>query len=79
MNEFSRIVIYGKDLATRLVSRDTSSLVQGMFFARFIRVNTIQCLYWGWWLGFEVKVGVRVGSIPVDRHGDRAIILSGCF
>ena len=28
---------------------------------------------------FEIKVTVVVCSFPVDRHGDRAIVLSACF
>ena len=30
-------------------------------------------------VGFEIKVAVGVSSFPVDRHGDRAILLSSCF
>ena len=28
---------------------------------------------------FKIKVAVGVGGFPVDRHGDRAIVLSSCF
>ena len=65
--------------ATHLVSRDIPSSVEGMFFARAMRVRTTECLCWGSIVGFEIKLAVGVSSFPVDRHGDRAILLSGCF
>ena len=48
MNEISRVVISGKGFRySLLVSRDTSSSVEGMFFARSKRVRTTDCLCWG--------------------------------
>ena len=66
LNEISRVVISLRVLATRSVSSDTSFLVKGMFFERFMRVRTTECLCLGWW-----SVTVGDSSFLVDRHGDR--------
>ena len=48
--------------ATRLVSLDTSSLVEGMFFARSMRVSTSERLRWGW--GCDLKSKYQYRPLP---------------
>ena len=51
-----------------------------MFFVRSMRVRTTECLSWGRWCDLKLSlVTVAVSSFLVNRHVDRAILLSGCF
>ena len=79
VNEVSRVVISGKGFRYSL-SFPWYFLLGGRNVPRAIResvsdrVFMLEMVVW-----FETNVMVGVGSFPVDRHGDRAIFLSGCF
>ena len=56
VNEINRVVISGEGFRyTRLVSLDASSSVEGMFFARSMRVRMTECLCWGWWCDLKSR------------------------
>ena len=48
-------LLVARAFATRLVSRDTSSSVEGMFLARSMRVRATECLCWGWWCDLKSR------------------------
>ena len=50
-------LLAARAFATRflLVSQDASSSVEGMFFARSMRMRTTECLCWGWWCDLKSK------------------------
>ena len=79
MNEICRVVVSGKSFRYSLIF-PWNFPICGMNVPCAIhksahdRVFMLRMVVW-----FEVEVTVGVDGFPVNRHGDRAIFLSGCF
>ena len=78
VDEIGRVIISGKGFCYSL-SFSCSFLFGGWDILCAIHEGTYDRVFMlGVVMRFEVKVAVGVGSFPVYRHGDRAIVLSGC-
>ena len=79
VDEIGRVVISGKGFCYSL-SFSYSFLFGGRDILCAIHEGAYDRVFMlGVVMRFEVKVAVGVGSFSVYRHGDRAIVLSGCF
>ena len=79
VDEIGRVVISGKGFCHSL-SFSYSFLFRGWNILCAIDEGAYnRILMLGVVVRFEVKVAVGMGSFSVHRHGDRAIVLSGCF
>ena len=55
VNEVNMVVISGEGFRYSLSFLVTSSSVEGMFFARSIRVRATECLCWEWWCDLKSR------------------------